>query len=221
MLQTSFEPNATLIGVVVGAIAVVGVLAYRYASGKQLADEDEIEIARNVLQDIVEGNRSLALEEASKIEGQIRDVIKASSKVPTPETKSIEKSAAKSILKNEVNGYNGSAAPIRAIFTDEIYFAPKTKDDMEKAKSFNIFRFLPYRPEVFDSEDFASAYSAAAAFVFGTNSIATVYDDTSDKYYNIILYANAEVEYYDPKSSEVIDPEENEEFDPESGLILL
>lgn len=221
MLQTAVEPSATLVGAVVAVIAIVGVLVYRYATNKPLADSEEVDIAVSIVQELLQGDRGSASTKASQFEQQIRDALREGGAFPSPETKKIDPTAVESILQEEIEKNNASPVPIEVILTDNVYYAPLNKSEMDKAKKYNIFQYLPYRPEVFDTDNFATAYSVVCAFLFGTNAVATVYDTDNDNYYNIIVYADATVQYFDPTTSEVVDPQENEAFNPDVAVVVL
>lgn len=156
-----------------------------------------------------------------EVEEELREFLRNEGIFPSPVTSSLSEEDVDDMLQDNIEVYDGSAAPIRVRFTDESYFAPEDKSQMDNAKKYNPFEYIPYRPARYDSDDFALGYSTFASFLWGTNTVGAVFDDSNDKTYTVICYGDDTVEFYDPKEDEVLDIEDSEDQQLESGLILF
>ena len=167
------------------------------------------------------GKKKEAQKHIVELENNIRSYLRDEGLFPSPETTQVEKQRVDEILKDKIEDYNGDAVPIRVILTDGKYYLPNNKSEMVDAKTFNVFEYLPYRPDRFDCENFASAYKTFAAFLWGTNGVATVIDWSGGHAYNIIVYETGEVEFYEPQEGEVIEIGQGEKYQMDNATILL
>lgn len=167
------------------------------------------------------GKKKEAQKHIVELENNIREYLRDEGLFPSPTTSKVDKQRVDEILKENVEEYEGDAVPIRVILTDGNYYLPANKSEMVEAKRFNVFEYLPYRPDRFDCENFAAAYKTFAAFLWGTNGVATVIDWSGGHAYNIIIYATGEIEFYEPQEDRVVEIGEEEDYQMENATILL
>ena len=167
------------------------------------------------------GKKKEAKRKIVEFETEFRELLREQGIFPSPDVKRRNREFVDESLKEEIEAYDGSDVPIKVYRSDGEYFLPATKDDMEEARVFNPYQYLPYRPERFDCEDYASAYAVFASFLFGTNGVGVMYDYTADHAYNVIVYSDGSIEVYEPQTGEVIDPESDEDYSLQSGLLVI
>jgi hypothetical protein len=129
-------------------------------------------------------------------------------------------------LKQKIEAYDGSAVPVRVVMTDGTYFAPTNPSTMVEAKDFNVFEYVPYRPDFFDCENFAMAYKVFSAFLWGTNCVGVAFDWSAGHAYNIIVYADGTVQLYEPQESKVVEfgdvlAGSDPDYKLDNGLVLF
>ena len=72
------------------------------------------------------------------------------------------------------------------IFTDDKYYA-LSADDWKKALPATKTDAIPYRPEVFDCDDFGALLRGLVPATTGVNGIGWVLDPSSQHSYNLVL----------------------------------
>lgn len=169
----------------------------------------------------IAGKKKKAYEKMMDFEQNLRQYLKDEDIFPSPATGEIRKSVIESALKRNIDNYDGSSVPIRTVYTDETYLAPVSRYDMSDAKSSNPFQYLPYRPSLYNSDDFGESFSVLASFLWGTNTVGTVYNQSSNHVYNIIVYGDGSVEFYEPQNGESVSPKSDSKYDLDSGLIIF
>ena len=89
--------------------------------------------------------------------------------------------------------------------TDAAYIAPK-KEDIEKLFNNNIGRFLKYRAEEYDCDDFARTASATLHLLFGNIAIgecAVLLKGGGAHMINIVVTPDGEVVYVEPQNNTI------------------
>lgn len=163
-----------------------------------------------------EGKKKLA-----QLETDLRQLLRDQDIFPSPKVRRETSSFVEESLKENIDGYDGGSVPFNVYTSDGTYYLPANKSTMTEAKQFNPFEYLPYRPERFDCEDYASAYMTFAAFLFGTNGVGTIYDFGAGHAYNIILYSDGSIELYEPQTGQVVEPGSEDKYSLESGMIVF
>lgn len=70
----------------------------------------------------------------------------------------------------------------------------------------------------FSCEDFALGFASRFWQRFSVNGVGVVVDFHEEDLYNIVVYEEGGVEFYDPNAKVLVQPRD---FEPEAGLILL
>lgn len=161
-----------------------------------------------------------------KAESDLRGFLREQGIFPNPETQEISRKFIDDALEEKIDAYDGSAVPIRTVFSDGTYYAPKNEETMIEARKFNLFEYLPYRPAFFDCENFAMAYATLSAFLWGTNCVGIAFDWSAGHAYNIIVYADGTVELYEPQESKVVEfgdvlAGSESDYKLDNGLVLF
>jgi len=167
------------------------------------------------------GKKKEASKKITEFETEFRELLTEQGIFPSPKVKRESRDFVEQSLKEEIEAFDGSSVPIDLYRSDSDYYLPVSSETMKEAKVFNIFQYLPYRPDRFDCEDYASAYMTFAAFLFGTNGVGTVYDYSSAHAYNIILYSNGTIELYEPQTGEVVETGPDTDYSLKSGMIVF
>lgn len=155
------------------------------------------------------------------LEKELRENLDSYGIFPSPDTTEVSRDFIGDKLEENIPDFDGSAVPVRVKYTDGNYLAPTSVPEMSDAKTFNPFDYLPYRPDIYDCENYASSYKSFAAFLWGTNTMGVVYDWSGSHAYNVIVYANGEVEFYEPQDSKVVELGSDDKYDLSSALIIL
>lgn len=156
-----------------------------------------------------------------EVEQELREFLRNEGIFPSPNTREISEKEVERYLKQAIPKYDGTGVPIRVRLTDNRYLAPMDQSQMERAKRLNPFEYLPYRPALFDSDNYAAAYSSFASFLWGTNTVGAVFDDTADHAYNVIIYADGTVEFYEPQDNQVVELSDEGDYQLDNGFVLL
>lgn len=128
----------------------------------------------------------------------------------------VESSYIKAAVNSFVEGY-ALDTEIEWVFVDRDYFAPHSLvSDIAV-----VAGWLPYRPERFDCEDYASLYKVMHAFVLGVNAVGIVIDWTGGHAYNIVILSDGEVKLIEPQNGKVIEPGAKGTFAFERVLIYI
>jgi hypothetical protein len=165
------------------------------------------------------GKKKEASRKITEFETEFRQLLRKQNIFPSPKVKRRSREYVDEALQENIEEYDGDSVPFDVYLSDNNYFLPTSPETMAEAKLFNVFEYLPYRPERFDCEDYASAYMTFTAFLFGTNSVGTVYDYSSEHAYNIIIYADGTMELFEPQTGKVV--ERGEDYQLQSGFIVL
>ncbi|EGQ44217.1 MAG: hypothetical protein J07AB43_02760 [Candidatus Nanosalina sp. J07AB43] len=156
-----------------------------------------------------------------KLETNLRDLLRENDVFPSPEVVKHDSSFIEKSLKDNIDNYDESPVPFKLHTSDSTYYVPTSKATMKEAKTFNIFEYLPYRPDRFDCEDYAAAYMTFVSFFFGSNAVGTVYDFGAGHAYNIILYSDGSMELYEPQDGRVVEHSDDTKYALESGVIIF
>jgi len=167
------------------------------------------------------GRKKEAHKQFAELESNIREYLKEEGIFPSPDVVQTDKDRVNDILKAEIDNYDGSAVPVKTIFTDGNYYLPTEKEQMDEAKMFNPFEYLPYRPSRFDCENFAAAFKVFSAFLWGTNGVGMVIDWSGGHAYNVIVYSTGEIEFYEPQEGELVEIGQGEKYQMENATIMF
>jgi len=144
----------------------------------------------------LEGKTGKASDAAIRLETKLRAIMRRKYGIPNPHITEVTREDIKEALTTQTD-YDPEN--IDLIFSDGTYLAPRESDMDTIQKVTWLTKFLPYRPERFDCEDFAKAYDVLVAFVLGVNSIGVVYDWSGGHAYNIIVTSEGKVRFIDPQ----------------------
>ena len=164
----------------------------------------------------LEGKTGKASDAAITLETKLRAMLRKRYGVPTAHVTEVGRGHIKDALSKQTD-YNPE--DIDLIFSDGTYLAPQESDMDTIQKVTYLTKFLPYRPERFDCEDFAKAYDVLVAFVLGVNSIGVVYDWSGGHAYNVIVTSEGKVRFIDPQYKEY--SPELEEYSFENATIVF
>lgn len=158
-------------------------------------------IALTAVSAYIKRNNTKAIRAYLTFEETVRDIVERKFGIPTVDTKKIHRDTIEASLKEKTK-YDGSDSPIETVYTDGTYLAPTNSDEINVLKTISsITSYLPYRPEIFDCEDFANPFSTLAAFIGGSNTVGVVYDWSSGHAYNVIIDADGELTFYEPQDN--------------------
>lgn len=155
------------------------------------------------------------------LEKELRENLDSQGIFPSPDTTEVSRDFIGDKLEENIPEFDGSGVPIRVKYTDGNYLAPTSVSEMSDAKTFNPFEYLPYRPDIYDCENYASSYKSFAAFLWGTNTMGVVYDWSGSHAYNVIVYSNGEVEFYEPQDNKTVELGSEEKYKLSNALIVL
>ena len=75
-----------------------------------------------------------------------------------------------------------------------------SKEVMEQIASFAWQKFLPYRKEKFDCDDFAFLFKSWVNLVYGLNNVGLVIDDSTSHAYNIVVTNDGYLRVFEPQT---------------------
>jgi hypothetical protein len=154
----------------------------------------------------------LSDEQTERLETTIQDILEQSGTFHSPVVKKKDVSFLDDTLEERLDNYSN----IDLYYADSTYYLPDKHTDMESVKEFDVLNKLPYRPERYDSDDYSQSFSILTSFIFGVNSIGTVIEHDSNEAYNIIVYADGLVEFYDAEKGETL-----VDYEPDEAAIIF
>lgn len=166
----------------------------------------------------IRGQKRLASRQYLEAESGLRDLIEAEIGLPSPQTEEVDRSFIEDALQDAVPAYDGTNDPIRVIFTDGVYRAPYRSEVRDLFMISRIVQYLPYRPEVFDCENFAGLFKQLSTFFAGVNTVGDVLDWSAAHGYNVIVTVEGGVIFYEPQEDKIVDLQQ-EDYQLENGRI--
>jgi hypothetical protein len=116
------------------------------------------------------------------------------------------------------------------VFTDSTY-AATDRSGLDQMSEQDILQFAPYRPEIYDCEDFAQLFSVSAELVYGVSAIGVVYDWGAGHAYNVVVSDMGAVRLYEPQEAEILEVGDTlalgevdtteVTYDPENALVVF
>jgi len=110
---------------------------------------------------------------------------------------------------------NSDEAP-KLVLTDGTYSATDA-DGLASMGAHDILQYAPYRPEVYDCEEFAQLFDVSAELVYGVSAIGVVYDWGAGHAYNVVVLDDGSVTLYEPQDGVVLDVGDEHTFDALTG----
>ena len=122
-------------------------------------------------------------------------------------------------LKKAIPIY-GTDKMIRVAFDSKYYVT--SKEDFERLAKINPVDKIPYKKEKFDCDNFARLFSETMSLSAGINSIGIVVDHSGGHAYNVVIFKNGEVGFWEPQSDRWVEiGEVGSLYELSWGIIIL
>lgn len=162
-----------------------------------------------------------------ELESRIRGLLAQLGLVSHPTVTEVGRDEVKSALEG---AFGGPDSP-KLVFTDSTYTATD-RAGIGQISEYDILRYAPYRPEVYDCEEFAQLFDVSAELVYGISAIGVCYDWGEGHAYNVVVLDDGSVICYEPQEGELVDVGETLElasavssadvtYDPRNALIVI
>lgn len=181
-------------------------------------------IALAVITAYLRGNSGTARTQYVRLESALRRLLARLTGSLQPTVSETSRSDVESALRDALGD------DPQYVFTDSTY-AATDRSGLEQISEQDILRFAPYRPEIYDCEDFAQLFSVSAELVYGVSAIGVVYDWGAGHAYNVVVSDMGAVRLYEPQEGVVLDVGDTLElgevetseitYDPENALIVF
>ena len=109
---------------------------------------------------------------------------------------------------------------IRPLALDSKYYTV-TAVEFEHMKRIDLVDKAIYLANRFDCDDFAITSKSMMALLFGINSIGLVIDNVGHHAYNVVIFSDGYVKFYEPQTDEEIDIVTHSKYNLKEGLIIL
>ena len=168
----------------------------------------------------IRGERRLAARKYLEAESGLRELIESQLNIPSPETAEVDRGFIDEALQDTIPAYDGTNDEIHLVLADGVYRAPYDKEIGELLLVSQIVQYLPYRPEVFDCENFAGLFKELSAFFAGSNTVGTVHDWSGGHAYNVIVTAEGNVLFYEPGDDKMVSIGEGD-YELSNAMIIM
>lgn len=166
------------------------------------------------------GKRREAMKKVANFETELRKYIEKELGFDSPEVQEVGRDFIKTMLEEEIPNYSKDEdGPVTTYFSDGTYYIPKNKVDMKNAKMYNFYSLFPYRPDRFDCDNYSESWKNLVPLIWGTNGVGDVRDHSAGHAYNIIVYSDGTIEFFEPQESKVVKLGEDDRYQLEEGVV--
>jgi hypothetical protein len=152
------------------------------------------------------GKKREARKHLINAEDTVRDLAEQRLNLPSPETEPITSERIRAAIADAVT----PDATIDIYLTDKTWFAPLPSELPLLRDIAGSVSWLPYRPARFDRDNYAQTYATVASLVAGVNTVGVFIDLNSDSIYVVIVDADANATFYEPREGRQVPMGEGE-----------
>lgn len=121
-------------------------------------------------------------------------------------------------LKKTIPNYGTKVT--RPLALDSKYYTV-TSVEFAHMKRIDLVDKAIYLANRFDCDDFAITSKSMMALLFGVNSVGIVIDNVGHHAYNLVVFSDGYVKFYEPQTDEEIDIATHPKYNLTEGLIIL
>jgi hypothetical protein len=162
-----------------------------------------------------------------ELETRVRGLLTTLGVVPHPSVAQLERAD----INDALTSAFGEHEELQIVHTDSSYTATD-RGGVEQISEYDILQYAPYRPEIYDCEEFAQLFDVSAELVYGISAIGVCYDWGEGHAYNVAVLDDESVVCYEPQEATIVAPGEtltlssaisstDVTYDPGNALLVI